>query len=602
MDHGISKAKGELAETEMNISDEYNPKTSSKNDAQIIQPHSHLPKPEAPPGLSQPSPLFQPSQSLSQIIRERSTNLSAVIAKRLSSLTDDNSNNKKRNEEDEMIDVDSEVTEFRIPGLKVIVRVKNELELKGRISFFSRSNCRDCTAVRTFLKERGLRFVEINMDVFPERETELMRRTGSRTVPQIFFNGSLFGGLVALNSLRNSGDFDQRLRQLLGSKCSGDEPAPPLYGFDKDPEGDSTDEMLAIVRVLRQRLPIHDRLMKLKLVKNCFAGNELVELLIHHLDCGRRKALEIGKQLGRKHFIHHVFGENDFEDGNQFYRFLEHEPYIPRCYNFRASTNDMEPKAAVVVGQRLTKIMSAILESYASDDRTHVDYFSVSKSEEFRRYVNLAQDLQRVDLQVLSLDEKLAFFLNLYNAMVIHAVISIGSPQGLIDSRSFFSDFQYVVGGHPYSLNTIKHGILRNNRRPPYSLIKPFRNGDKRLQLAPFKVNPLIHFGLCDGTRSSPKVRFFSSEGIEAELRCAARDFFQKGGIEVDLDKRTVYLSRILKWFSVDFGPEKEMLKWIIKYVDATKAGLLMHLLDDGGSINIVYQNFDWLVNCLVPT
>lgn len=30
--------------------------------------------------------------------------------------------------------------------------------------------------------------------------------------------------------------------------------------------------------------------------------------------------------------------------------------------------------------------MSAILESYASDDRQHVDYEAISRSEEFRRY------------------------------------------------------------------------------------------------------------------------------------------------------------------------------------------------------------------------
>jgi hypothetical protein len=99
------------------------------------------------------------------------------------------------------------------------------------------------------------------------------------------------------------------------------------------------------------------------------------------------------------------------------------------------------------------------------------------------RYDNLAQDLHRVDVLKLSQDEKLAFFLNLHNAMVIHAVIRVGCPEGAIDRRSFYSDFQYIVGGSPYSLNTIKNGILRSNRRSPYSLVKPFGTGDKRLEV-----------------------------------------------------------------------------------------------------------------------
>ena len=65
------------------------------------------------------------------------------------------------------------------------------------------------------------------------------------------------------------------------------------------------------------------------------------------------------------------------------------------------STNPLSPNALTsVVPQmivnrrlrlqcvdRLTKIMCAILESYASEDRRHVDYVAISKCEEFRRYV-----------------------------------------------------------------------------------------------------------------------------------------------------------------------------------------------------------------------
>ena len=77
--------------------------------------------------------------------------------------------------------------------------------------------------------------------------------------------------------------------------------------------------------------------------------------------------------------------ERDFEDGGQLYRLLEHDPTIGRCFNFRNSTNDSELKPALILGRRMTKIMSAILEAYASDDRRHLDYARVCASEEFRR-------------------------------------------------------------------------------------------------------------------------------------------------------------------------------------------------------------------------
>lgn len=96
------------------------------------------------------------------------------------------------------------------------------------------------------------------------------------------------------------------------------------------------------------------------------------------------------------------------------------------------------------------------------------------------RYLNMAQDLHRLNLVELSTEEKLAFFLNLYNAMVIHALIRIGRPEGVIARRSFFTDFQYVVGGYSYSLSSIRNDILRRGRRPSYPFIIPFINDNTR--------------------------------------------------------------------------------------------------------------------------
>ncbi|KAG8092008.1 hypothetical protein GUJ93_ZPchr0012g19720 [Zizania palustris] len=557
----------------------------------VLRPLPHLPQPEAPPGLTralsaQASDGFVEEEgeqrpversasansaaavvdvaSIGRFFRDRRDVFSSAITRRISSLKEASAPPVAMHAYG--------VQEIHLPNVKVTVRLKDAIEadaeedaahgagddghsfsgshIKGRVSFFSRSGCRDCAAVRAFFRQSGLSYVEINLDVFPERESELASRAGaSARVPQIFLNEKLLGGLVVLNSLRNSGDFERRVRDLAGRRCPDAAPRVPVYGFDEASKDDRDDAMVGIVRVLRHRLPIQDRFVRVKLVKNCFSGADMVDGIVNHLECSRKKAVEIGKELARKHFIHHVFRENDFEDGSQnLYRFLEHDPAVPRYYNFiRGSTNDGEPKPAAAVGERMTKIMVAILEAYASDDRLHLDYSRIAASEEFRRYANLVQELQRVDMSALAAEERLPFFLNLHNAMAIHAVVRVGQP-GAVDQRSFFSDFQYVVGGHPYSLATIKNGILRSNRRQPYTIAKPFGSSDKRLELVQGKLNPLVHFGVCDATRSSPIVRFFSTHGVEPELRHAAREFFLNGGVEIDLESRTVHLTRIVKW------------------------------------------------------
>ncbi|KAL8201389.1 hypothetical protein R6Q57_012728 [Mikania cordata] len=78
------------------------------------------------------------------------------------------------------------------------------------------------------------------------------------------------------------------MNELLCRKCPDNAPAPPVYGFD-DPEEKKEDVMIMEVRLLRQRLPIQDRLIKMKIVKNCFSASEMVEVFIHQFDCGRKK-------------------------------------------------------------------------------------------------------------------------------------------------------------------------------------------------------------------------------------------------------------------------------------------------------------------------
>lgn len=247
----------------------------------IVQPHSLLPKPVPPRAISNNHQNdVVPSSSFGiRFLRQRSNDLSSAISRGISSLKEIN---KKENDDD--------VTELDLSGLKVVVMVKNDASFvvtnKGvRISFFSRSNCRDCSAVRRFFRERGLRFVEINVDVYTEREKELRDRTGNATVPKIFFNGELIGGLVELNTMRKNGgeELEKRLTETVTGKFSGDAPVPPAYGFDDVPEGKEEDEeVVKVVRLLRQRLPIQERLMKMKIVRNCFSGSELVELLVRH--------------------------------------------------------------------------------------------------------------------------------------------------------------------------------------------------------------------------------------------------------------------------------------------------------------------------------
>ena len=60
-----------------------------------------------------------------------------------------------------------------------------------------------------------------------------------------------------------------------------------------------------------------------------------------------------------------------------------------------------------------------------------VNYAGIAGSDEFKKFCKMVSLLQRVDLAELSREEKLAFFVNIYNAQVVHANVVAGPPQNL---------------------------------------------------------------------------------------------------------------------------------------------------------------------------
>ena len=60
-----------------------------------------------------------------------------------------------------------------------------------------------------------------------------------------------------------------------------------------------------------------------------------------------------------------------------------------------------------------------------------VNYKGIAASSEFGVYKDRTKEIQRVQVVTASREEKLAFFINIYNALVIHANVVLGPPKGL---------------------------------------------------------------------------------------------------------------------------------------------------------------------------
>ena len=83
----------------------------------------------------------------------------------------------------------------------------------AHISMYCTAVCPYCVAAERLLKSKGVTDIDkIRVDVQPARRTEMMERTGRRTVPQIYIGERHIGGFDELAALDSAGGLDSLLQ------------------------------------------------------------------------------------------------------------------------------------------------------------------------------------------------------------------------------------------------------------------------------------------------------------------------------------------------------------------------------------------------------
>lgn len=82
-----------------------------------------------------------------------------------------------------------------------------------RIVIYGTETCAHCAAARMLLTKKRLSFDDIKISGDDKLSEEMLRLSGSRSVPQIFINDQLIGGFDELCALDKGGDLDRLLWQ-----------------------------------------------------------------------------------------------------------------------------------------------------------------------------------------------------------------------------------------------------------------------------------------------------------------------------------------------------------------------------------------------------
>lgn len=87
------------------------------------------------------------------------------------------------------------------------------MSTQPKIVIYGNETCAHCAAARMLLTKKRLSFDDIKISGDDELSEEMLRLSGSRSVPQIFVNDLLIGGFDELSALDKSGDLDRLVGQ-----------------------------------------------------------------------------------------------------------------------------------------------------------------------------------------------------------------------------------------------------------------------------------------------------------------------------------------------------------------------------------------------------
>jgi len=215
-------------------------------------------------------------------------------------------------------------------------------------------------------------------------------------------------------------------------------------------------------------------------------------------------------------------------------------------------------------------------DSWAGLLRAHVrrgvvDYPAVASDGEFPAFLAVVRRARFT--QDTTADQRLAFWINAYNASAIAGILNGQSPATLLGRAEFFRRTRYPVGGDAITLWDLEH-----------ERIQPI--GD-----------PRVYFALVCASVSCPALlsQPYLPGVLDAQLEAATRAFVNDPTKNrYDPVERVAHLSKIFEWHAEDFeATAGSVAAYVVVHLEDPEAAA--GLAD--GSWKIRYQKYDWRLN-----
>jgi len=200
-----------------------------------------------------------------------------------------------------------------------------------------------------------------------------------------------------------------------------------------------------------------------------------------------------------------------------------------------------------------------------------VDYPAIGREGQLASYLAL---LDRVDPNQLPANDRLAFWINAYNAFAVKGILDGYSPATLFGRYRYFIARDYQVGGQAINLYDLERAIL----------------------IARFH-EPRIHFSIVCASASCPTLQPWAYEGhqLDRQLDRVTRDFINDPSRNrFDRAKKTASLSMIFKWFEQDFVAHSgSVIEFVRRYIQ--DPALMQELQTQ--PYEVEFLDYDWSLN-----
>lgn len=213
-------------------------------------------------------------------------------------------------------------------------------------------------------------------------------------------------------------------------------------------------------------------------------------------------------------------------------------------------------------------IFDGLLKMYV-DGKGMVNYPAFQNSKDFKDYI---VTLSSADIDKMSNNEKLAFYINAYNATVIKNVLDHWTIKSPLEVDGFFNKIKHKVAHKEITLDELEH---------KYTLT----------------IEPVLsHFGLVCAAKSCPKLitKAYEAETVIAQLNENAKAYLNDvKNNRLDRDNYILYLSEIFKWFPEAFEEQYGSLKNTAIYFMNEEA---KRFLNDN-EVEIKFNKYNWQLN-----